>query len=418
MRPLAFLRTEAASRLLERASAAAGVPLSIHVVERGQEGARIRSWGGCAACRHVAGLEGGKAACRASRGTASAMALRQKRPLPFICHMGFACVAAPAFPDESFVLTFGPYCPAEEARSLESDALAGFEALLGEAPRALPVPLDDIHHAPAEAPPAVAEWTVEALAQLWESVRSGGEATPVEADEDISEAPSHGRRGPVLHTASWAADVAAALISGNQPQARALLDGLLQEHQVRGPRRKNVHRAALLNAVTAVIEALEAAGAPSAPAWNALPRFVQDAAQAGAPEELIDAAMAVLGAVRRKAVPRRQGPAAIPALAKLNVLLTGNLAEGVTLARAAEALGESPSALSHRLKRKFGLNYSEYLGRLRVDKAKDLLRRTRFSATEIARRVGIRDQSHFSKVFKKFTGMTPTEYRNQYGKKK
>jgi two-component system response regulator YesN len=90
------------------------------------------------------------------------------------------------------------------------------------------------------------------------------------------------------------------------------------------------------------------------------------------------------------------------------------LAEGIPLQEMAKLLGQSPSAISHRLERKFGMSYSDYLARLRMEEAKRLLRHTKLSATAIGPRVGIRDQSNFTKTFKRFIGMTPAEYREQH----
>ncbi len=64
------------------------------------------------------------------------------------------------------------------------------------------------------------------------------------------------------------------------------------------------------------------------------------------------------------------------------------------------------------------MNYTEYVNRLRVKRAKELLRRTRCTASEAARRVGVCDQSYFSKLFVRFEGVTPTEYRARFSKKK
>ena len=60
-----------------------------------------------------------------------------------MCHLGFGCVAAPALTGVTgFVLTLGPFCPAEEPRALEPDARRGL-AELGVAPQnGFPVPLD------------------------------------------------------------------------------------------------------------------------------------------------------------------------------------------------------------------------------------------------------------------------------------
>jgi len=68
------------------------------------------------------------------------------------------------------------------------------------------------------------------------------------------------------------------------------------------------------------------------------------------------------------------------------------------------------------LRRKFGMSFSEYVNRLRIDRAKDLLRRTQLNATQIAQRLGISDQSNFGKLFKRFEGITPLEYRERFGK--
>ena len=53
MTPLAFFRTGEARRLLQRAARAAGMPLSLHFVEEGEEGPRIAAWSACAACKYV-----------------------------------------------------------------------------------------------------------------------------------------------------------------------------------------------------------------------------------------------------------------------------------------------------------------------------------------------------------------------------
>lgn len=58
-----------------------------------------------------------------------------------------------------------------------------------------------------------------------------------------------------------------------------------------------------------------------------------------------------------------------------------------------------------------GCTFVEYLTRLRVDKAKELLKLTPLKAYDIAGRVGYADPQYFSVIFKKATGMTPKEYR-------
>jgi AraC-like DNA-binding protein len=177
----------------------------------------------------------------------------------------------------------------------------------------------------------------------------------------------------------------------------------------------SVRRARAVRVVSDALEAIEHAGLGSAAAWDAFPEFIAAVRMARKDADLLDAAMQVLGIVKRHAVDA--APNAASGYERLNALLTERLGERVTIEEAAATLGVSASALSHDLRRKFKMNFSEYVGRLRVEAAKDLLGRTQLSATEIARRVGVADQSHFGKLFRKFAGMTPIAYRERFGRK-
>jgi len=73
-----------------------------------------------------------------------------------------------------------------------------------------------------------------------------------------------------------------------------------------------------------------------------------------------------------------------------------------------------PTTLARRLECVTGMKFGELLKRIRLMQAQRLLRRTSLSATAITRRVGIQDQSNFTKIFKRYTGMTPKEYQMRY----
>ncbi|MDO4261437.1 MAG: helix-turn-helix domain-containing protein [Eubacteriales bacterium] len=68
--------------------------------------------------------------------------------------------------------------------------------------------------------------------------------------------------------------------------------------------------------------------------------------------------------------------------------------------------------LSKLFKQYTDQNFVDYLTGIRIQKAMELIRHGDFSVKEIAGKVGYNDQSYFSKVFKKITGMNPSEYRN------
>ncbi len=417
MTPLEFLRSDAVLALLARAATGAGVPLSVHFVERNQEGARIVGWGQCGACRHVQSLPGGGTACRLSRTTAANMALRQRRPMPFICHLGFACVSAPVMPGEKFVMTFGPFCPMEEQRSLEADIRAGLENLLGRDLEELPVSLDDIHRSPSASVPAIAEWTMEALQAAWEYAQTEREPESLPA-ERLIESRSIARRRPPSREAAPTGPVpaiVAALAGGSFQQARALMQGDLEELRRSGGRGIDQCRARVATLASAALEGLAGTGLSVDAAWAAYPAFMEALTAGEDDGSLLDAAMSLFSFLRRSAT-REQTEVSLPNYPELFTLVNERLLEGITLEEVATKLGETPSAISHRLKRKFGMSFSDYVGRIRVDRAKRLFRETGLSVAAVGQRVGISDQSNFARLFKKVEGMSPPAYRKQFGK--
>lgn len=67
--------------------------------------------------------------------------------------------------------------------------------------------------------------------------------------------------------------------------------------------------------------------------------------------------------------------------------------------------------ISRKFKQQFGLNWSEYLGKLRINNAKLLLQNPSLRIAKISEMVGFQDEKYFSKVFKKMEGLTPGDYR-------
>jgi two-component system response regulator YesN len=73
-------------------------------------------------------------------------------------------------------------------------------------------------------------------------------------------------------------------------------------------------------------------------------------------------------------------------------------------------LGVSISYFSNNFKNYTGETFVEALTRIRIDKAKKMMDVTVLKTYEIADRVGYNDAHYFSMIFKKTTGMTPSEY--------
>ena len=69
--------------------------------------------------------------------------------------------------------------------------------------------------------------------------------------------------------------------------------------------------------------------------------------------------------------------------------------------------------ISRRFKKETGLTALEYLQKIRIEKACDLLAGSKLTIREIAHRTGYDDIKFFNRVFRKMVGMTPGEYRKQ-----
>ena len=65
-------------------------------------------------------------------------------------------------------------------------------------------------------------------------------------------------------------------------------------------------------------------------------------------------------------------------------------------------------------KKETDMNFSEYLKKIRIDNAKNLLLNTENTVEDISYAVGYSDIKYFSRLFKKLTGVTPTEFRKLY----
>lgn len=89
-------------------------------------------------------------------------------------------------------------------------------------------------------------------------------------------------------------------------------------------------------------------------------------------------------------------------------------AEELTLQRVAEAVGISSSYLSSLFSQHLGCGFIDYLNKIRIDHACDYLKQHYFKTYEIAYKVGYRDEKYFSRVFKKVTGMSPSEYKKNH----
>jgi AraC family transcriptional regulator len=157
------------------------------------------------------------------------------------------------------------------------------------------------------------------------------------------------------------------------------------------------------------------------PQAGALYRLLQADVEAGCPcgplyGELVGAALAVRLAhccAEMADLETRPGNGLSPAsLRRVLEFIEANLDTNVRLNALAAAVGVSAFHFSRLFKQSTGRSPHQYLVGRRLERAKTLLRQPRTTLVEISASTGFADQSHFTKVFRRCVGVTPSEYRS------
>ncbi|WP_304943454.1 helix-turn-helix domain-containing protein [Vallitalea guaymasensis] len=88
-----------------------------------------------------------------------------------------------------------------------------------------------------------------------------------------------------------------------------------------------------------------------------------------------------------------------------------NYSEDISLNKISSHIGLTPSYFSTFFKEQFNKSFVDYLNRIRIDKAKEMLVTTQLSITEIGFKVGFNTIQNFMRVFKKYESISPGKYR-------
>lgn len=129
----------------------------------------------------------------------------------------------------------------------------------------------------------------------------------------------------------------------------------------------------------------------------------------------VDGATVGIAGVTR-ALTKRHSPAAerLLGLTPAVELISQSFHQTITVAEMAASVSMSPSNFSRTFRQHFGCTPYQYLRRVRVMAACDLLSTTDQPLMQIAASTGYFDQSHFTHDFKNSRGVTPSEYRSRF----
>ena len=107
----------------------------------------------------------------------------------------------------------------------------------------------------------------------------------------------------------------------------------------------------------------------------------------------------------------QENEAESPMIRRARAYILANQADPIDLDKVAQAMHVSTFYFCKMFKKATGLTFTDYLSRVRVEKAKTLLLNPHLRISEIAYDVGFQSLTHFNRMFRKIVGESPTAYR-------
>lgn len=98
---------------------------------------------------------------------------------------------------------------------------------------------------------------------------------------------------------------------------------------------------------------------------------------------------------------------------KIKEFIRSHYDRGLTLEDIAESVYLSPYYISRIFKEEQGITVMDYLTKVRIEEAKKLLRNPKYNIDDISVKLGYSDPSYFSKVFRRYVGLSPSQFRQK-----
>jgi AraC-like DNA-binding protein/ligand-binding sensor protein len=101
-----------------------------------------------------------------------------------------------------------------------------------------------------------------------------------------------------------------------------------------------------------------------------------------------------------------------PVITRAKQFITEHQTEELSLEQVAQSVHTSKFYFCKMFRKATGINFTDYLSRVRTERAKNLLLNPNLRVSEIAYEVGFQSLTHFNRVFKRLLGQSPTDYRS------
>lgn len=377
---------------------------------------------GCASCE-LCGIAGkSRDKCIKAHNYGMTAASRFGGKYIYFCPMGLTCFVSPIIGDttDAAKITVGPFIMVEKQDYIDCELQENFSS----SPEALRQALDFLEKIPLVSPEKVQELSILLfmaagfMNQLSEESRFLTMARSDSLQKEISAYILQMKRQS--SSFSYPFDTEKSLLQsishGDTQQCLALLKQLLASLLVNGGGNLKWIKARLSELLVMVSRTAVENGAPEERVMLLLRSYRRGSASL----DSFDALSAWIVRLMRDfleeyAVFADAGYTV--AVRKCLRSLDINYARQITLESAAQQIGLTPAYLSRIFKKETGCTFSQYLNQIRIAKAKDLLRYSHLSLSDIAQQTGYGDQSYFTRVFRRITGISPGNYRKKHGRR-
>jgi AraC-like DNA-binding protein len=204
----------------------------------------------------------------------------------------------------------------------------------------------------------------------------------------------------------------AAIRKGDRPQGRALLNRVLVGMIHRAGENIELAKSFFMELVVMLTRtAVEAGGEPEE-LLGANYASIAQLSQIHTDEQLSAWLSEILERIM-DSIHRHRKQSAPDMLSRALQFMAENCCRNISRDDAATAAFMSPSHFSRYFKKHLGQSFTEVLNQMRIDRSADTLANTDRDLKVIALEAGFPDQSYFTKVFRRYRGMTPAEFRKQ-----
>lgn len=210
----------------------------------------------------------------------------------------------------------------------------------------------------------------------------------------------------------------AMIAAGDADKLRSMMQPVQDKHV--GQMSRNPFRQQLYGVIVGIAVATRAAmngGLNEEEAYTLSDIYIREADSCNMPDQLWDLYVRMIVDFAERVREAKKDTSISDTIQVSMDYILNHLHYDTPLKEIADHAGLSETYFSALFKKETGETVSEFIQKSRVKEAQSLLQYSEYSLMEIGEYLGFCSQSHFSKTFRRFTGVTPGQYRKQYFKR-